>query len=201
MMNIYFFLCAWGCWIWATWMMDKGKQRLTIATISLLAIIFANDQFELFGLVVHTSVIFFLLLSFYLLYKRNTLSQFYLLLISFMTSLGYAALYLFSLYDPMMFVVSVNLAMVGYLVAIFLVTLHSFAERLSSLFLSISLGEIIIGVTLHHLNLFNEIGTDYFLTRLTFAFLSLHVIHLFKHLLAIFEKLIIKIKEERKNVM
>ncbi len=201
MINIYFYCCAWACWIWATWMMDKSKQRLKIATISLLAIIFSSFKFELFGLVIHSSVIFFLLLSFYLLLKRNTLSQFYLLLIGFMTSLGYAALYLFSIYDPIVFIVSVHLAMVGYLLVILLVTLQSLTERLISLFLSISIGEILIGITLDHLNLYNEIGTDYFLTRLTIAFLSLNLIHLFKQLLAIFEKLIMKIKEERKNVM
>lgn len=198
--DLIFYWVAWLTWIWTTWIMDKNKQRLQVALIVLLAIIISSYSIYFFDYKVNTGVLFFLFLALYLLYKESMLIQLYLHFSSITIALGYVAIYLISVYDPISLILSFNFVAAVYLLFITSFFTKSFTHRLILLFIGTSLGEITIGVILKHLNLYNEIGMNHYLTRLTLTFIGILMFTSAKSLLITFERFVTRMNE-RKNVM
>lgn len=171
MNDIIFYWSAWACWIWSTWIMDKGKSRTQIATFSLLAIICSNYTFTIARYTVNLTIIFFLLLSVYFILKNRLAQQFYLFFISTVAAFGYAAIYLLSIFDPVLFLLPVNGMTTIFSLVIASLVASRFIDKLFVIFFSITLGEIVIGITFEQLNLNDTIGMNQYLTRITLPFL------------------------------
>lgn len=201
MNDFIFYWMAWLCWSWATWMMDKGKQRTQIAALALFAIIFASYSFTIFQYNTNLSVLFFLCLAIYLLFEKSPFTQIYLYCSSIVISLGYAALYLFSIYDPISLLFPFAIIASVYFILMITIFTKPFKYRLALLFLSAPLGEIAIGIILNHLHLNNEIGMNGYLAIIAITFFSLIFFMLAKSFLQSFERFIIRLKQERKNVL
>lgn len=199
--DLLFYWVAWLCWVWATWIMDKGKQRTQIAVIALLGIISASHVISMFNYTLNMAIIFFLCLSIYLLFEKRVWIQLYAYVSSMIIALGYVAIYLFSIYDPISLLLPFNVIAPIYLFFIVTFFVKQFDYRLVLIFLSTSLGETVIGIILNNLGLYNEIGMSDYLTRITLSFLGILSLTSTKALLQSFERFVNRLKEERKNVV
>ncbi|MFA8437985.1 hypothetical protein [Pueribacillus sp. YX66] len=201
MEKFLFYWVAWLSWVWATWIMDKGKRRTQIAVISLLGIVSASHSISMFGYTINLAILFFLCLSIYFLFEKNILTQLYLYVSSMIVALGYVAIYLFSIYDPISLLIPFKFVAPIYLIFIVTFFAKQILYKLVLVFLSVSLGEIVIGIILNQLGLYNGIGMIDYLTNLTLSFISILILTLSKALIQSFERFVTRLKEEKRNVV
>ena len=199
--GLIFYWIAWLCWVWVTWMMNKDRQRLKWAVILLIAVILSNRQFDVFDLTVQATLFVWLISGFYELTKLPLFYQIYLCLLSLISAMGYISLFLFAIYDPVWVIVPFHWICSGYLFLFSLVFVKSFLHRLLWLLLSISVGEIGVGIILNNLGLQQQIGTDGYLDRLAMAFCGIVIFHYFQRFVQMMEDFVEKIKAERRNVI
>lgn len=196
-----FYWFAWLCWVSVTFFMNKGRIRSQWMVILLLAILSANQHFFLFGFHIHVSLLFFLGLGFYFLVRKELNDLVYLCFSSLVIAIGYVALYLFSVYDPVWLMLSFQWVSTAYFIVLCLLLLSTLIDRFICLFISISIGEITFGLILFELGLHNEIGMNDFLIRLTLTSIGLLFFAQFERILAALENYIYKLKEERNKVI
>lgn len=201
MEDIIFYWVAWIFWVWITWIMAKNKMRTRLGIITLLAMIFSSYDIAMFHFLINGGVIFFLCLSIYLLATEPFVYQIYLCLTSLMISLGYISLILFSIYDPAWLIVSLPFIAAVYLSMICTFFSKKLNHQLINLFLSVTIGEIGLGIILNEIGLYNEIGTDGFLTRLTLAIVGIMLIFAYKQFVNYMDRMVHKLKVEKRNVI
>lgn len=201
MNDFLFFWIAWICWLFATWFMQKGTLRIQIAMISLISIVCGSHTITIMSLKINTAIIFFLCLSLYFVHKQKWVQQLYLISSSMIMTLGYVAIYLITIYDPITFVFSFTFIAPAYLFIISSLFTKKVIHKLTLIILSIALGEILIGFILNSIGLNNEIGTNHYLTRLTLTFLCIIIESLFKNIILHFERYVNRLKYERKKVV
>lgn len=199
--SFVFYWFAWICWVWITFFMDKSSHRTQWTVILLLAIWSAGQHIILFGFYIHLSLLFFLGLGLYLLCSKPFYDVVYLCFSSFVIALGYSALYLMSVYDPVWLMISFQWVSTAFFMILCLLLLSTFLDRLLCLFISITVGEIVFGLILYELGLFNELGTNGFLVRLTCASVGLLSYSMFERMAAFLENYIVKLNKDRKNVL
>lgn len=171
MNDILFYWSAWICWIWATWIMDKGKNRTLIAMFSLVAIICASHTFSIAGYTVHVAIIFFLFLSVSFIIKKPLVKQIYFIFIGMITALGYAAIHLLSIIDPVLFILPLNIMTTFFLFMIVSVVTKQLNDKFFIIFFSTTGGEIIVGMIFGQLHVHYEIGMSGYLTRIALPFM------------------------------
>mgnify|MGYP001217220255 CR=1 FL=1 len=180
MNDILFYWSAWICWIWATWVMDKSKNQARIATFSLVAIICSNYAFSIVGYTVNVAVIFFLLLSVSFVIKKQLAKQIYYIFIGVETALGYAAIHLLTIFDPVLFILPLNIMTTIFLLIITGIFASQINDKLFIIFFSATVGEIIIGMIFGKLHLHHEIGMSGYLTRMALPFMIIALLSTLK---------------------
>lgn len=183
MNDILFYWSAWICWIWATWIMDKSKNRTLIATFSLVAIICSNYTFSIAGYMVNVAIVFFLFLSVSFILKEQLVKQIYFIFIGLQTALGYAAIYLLAIFDPALFILPLNIMTTLVLFIIASISFNQIIDKLFIIFFSTTVGEIIIGIIFGKLHLHHEIGMSGYLTRMAIPFMIIALLSTLKTLL------------------
>lgn len=106
-----------------------------------------------------------------------------------------------SVYDPVWLMISFQWVSTAFFMILCLLLLSTFLDRLLCLFISITVGEIVFGLILYELGLFNELGTNGFLVRLTCASVGLLSYSMFERMAAFLENYIVKLNKDRKNVL
>lgn len=200
MNEIIFYWSSWLCWIWATWIMEKNIYRTQVAIFTLIAIICSSFTISIFQYTINLAIIFFLCMPIYLLCKKNIIKQFYLMFISIVIALGYAAIYLFSIYDPIIAVLPLNVLTTLYFLVNTYFVASQFIEKLAIIFFATTFGEILIGIILSDLNLYHEIGMNQYLTRISLSFLALVVFTSTRTIIHSFERFVLKHKKEGEKV-
>ncbi len=180
MNDIVFYWSAWAPWIWAAWIMDKGKIRTRTVFFSLIAIICSNHTFSIAGYTVNMTVLFFLFLSVFFILKKPFSKQIYLMIIGGETALGYASILLLSSFDPVLFILPVNVLTTIFLLCISYIVTNQPADKLFLVFFSTTVGEIIVGIIFGNLHLHYEIGMNGYLTRISLPFLIIAILSTLK---------------------
>lgn len=180
MNDIVFYWSAWVSWIWAAWIMDKGKIRTRTVFFSLIAIICSNHTFSIAGYTVNMTVLFFLFLSVFFILKKPFSKQIYLMIIGGETALGYASILLLSSFDPVLFILPVNVLTTIFLLCISYIVTNQPADKLFLVFFSTTVGEIIVGIIFGNLHLHYEIGMNGYLTRISLPFLIIAILSTLK---------------------
>lgn len=201
MNGLLFYWIAWLSWVWITWIMEKGDQRLKWAVIILLAIIVSNDSFYLFDVSIHACLSLFFAVGFIELYRFPLRKQIYLCFTSLFSALGYTALSLFALYEPAWVIFSFD--WICALLLLFTCTLlcKTFSQRLVFLFFVVAGGEILYGMILYRLQLYNEIGSAGYLDRIALVFLGLVLLSAVHRTVKLMERIVSRYKEERRSVI
>ncbi len=148
MEGIYFYWFFWIGWIYTTFLLRKSKERLFIAIGILVLIIFSNRHITVGEYMINGTMIFSLLIGYYLVSKSKLGTVVFSLCISMISTVSYVTFRLFQLYDPVWVMFHPTLKLSLILVLLVLVLVKDQRIRIAMLFISVAQGELVYTIFL-----------------------------------------------------
>lgn len=169
MEGVIFYWLFWLLWIYSTFLMKKGKERLKVSIWLLLTMIFSIHSLQFFHLHISFSSLFILMTVYYLIGKLDRWQGIYTFISSLIMLLSYMIFHLFELYDPV-WVLFNRCLMLSFLLVSLAVLLHKELKlRLLAIISGAAQGDFLYGIYLRKFSIVYPIGMPAFLDVLALS--------------------------------
>lgn len=181
---------AWGVWIFATFLLEKGRLRFWTAVWSLIIVIFSPYNIQMNSLTINISFLILILLGVSLFTVNKKREVLFYVLTSLIVSMCYVLYHIYLIYDPAIQLILKPWMFLLMIVGINRILVIPLRLRVSTLIIGLIHGEIIrVLIFIHFIH---TLGTKSFLDHLSFT-LSVTFIGMgFERVLQIFQELVNK---------
>ncbi|WP_226666891.1 hypothetical protein [Metabacillus litoralis] len=199
MEGIIYFWFMWLAWIYITFIMEKNRYRDKMSIFILITIFSSSGEMILGEYHLSLPFLLFLILGYYLSVKQGNNNMIHYYLSSTTITFAYAGTMLFSIYDPVWFVIDYRLILsfVVSIVAIFLG--KSIAQKYALFFMSICHGELLYWLVMSKFHNSISIGNPVFLDIVVIGCFSICIWTMFQKLIIFFEQNVQKLQRLQKS--